>query len=47
MATGNDCIAILDLDCVVVGGGVGLAAGFIDGISAEVESRTGAGKERN
>jgi N-acylmannosamine kinase len=32
-----DCIAMLDLDCVVVGGGVGLAAGFIDRISAEVD----------
>jgi N-acylmannosamine kinase len=31
-----DCIAMLDLDCVVIGGGVGLAAGFIDRISAEV-----------
>jgi hypothetical protein len=38
---------MLDLDCVVVGGGVGLAAGFIDRISAEVEGRTAAGKERN
>jgi hypothetical protein len=38
---------MLDLDCVVVGGGVGLAAGFIDRISAEVEGRTAARKERN
>jgi N-acylmannosamine kinase len=32
-----DCIAMLDLDCVVVGGGVGLAAGFLDRTSAEVD----------
>jgi N-acylmannosamine kinase len=32
-----DCIAMLDLDCVVVGGGVGLAPGFIDRISAGVD----------
>jgi N-acylmannosamine kinase len=32
-----DCIALLDLDCVLVGGGVGLAPGFIDRISAEVD----------
>jgi N-acylmannosamine kinase len=32
-----DCIAMLDLDCVVVGGGVGLAAGFIDRTSGEVD----------
>ena len=32
-----DCIAMLDLDCVVVGGGVGLAPGFIDRIGAGVD----------
>jgi N-acylmannosamine kinase len=33
-----DCIALLDLDCVVVGGGVGLAPGFIDRIGAGVDT---------
>jgi N-acylmannosamine kinase len=32
-----DCIATLDLDCVVVGGGIGLAPGFIDRIRAGVD----------
>lgn len=36
-----DCIAMIDLDCVVVGGGVGLAPGFIDRIRAGIDMAPG------
>lgn len=34
----TDCVALLDLDCVVIGGGVGLAAGFLDRVISHADS---------